>query len=214
MSESVRTISTREKKITKRCPKCGETKLLNEFHKHEGCKYGVAVYCKECRRITRLTRIAHSKDPAADKGIIKVRNAKWKAAHKETVKGYNAKWRAENKWWMDNWRMRNKDKITADYARRRARESNADGDATAEQIAGRWEMYGWRCYICGVPAEATDHVIPLAVGGSNWPANLRPICKSCNSRKGAEWPYSPVTTNAIVSSNNKKCPSRSLWRVR
>jgi 5-methylcytosine-specific restriction endonuclease McrA len=28
-------------------------------------------------------------------------------------------------------------------------------------------------------------VIPLSVGGTNWPANLRPACRSCNSAKGA-----------------------------
>lgn len=67
--------------------------------------------------------------------------------------------------------------------RRRAREWGAAGHATTEQIQARVAYYGERCYLCGKPYEAIDHVIPLARGGSNWPANLRPICKPCNCRK-------------------------------
>jgi HNH endonuclease len=46
-------------------------------------------------------------------------------------------------------------------------------------------MWGGRCWMCGGQATATDHVKALVCGGSNWPANLRPICQPCNSRKGA-----------------------------
>jgi len=69
------------------------------------------------------------------------------------------------------------------------RKENADGMTTQEQLQARWDYYGNRCYICGAPAEATDHVIPLNKGGSDWPANLRPICKHCNSKKRDKWPY-------------------------
>jgi hypothetical protein len=60
---------------------------------------------------------------------------------------------------------------------------------TDEMIRGRWEMFGNLCWICGEPATATDHVKPLSKGGSHYPANLRPICKRCNSSKGNKWPY-------------------------
>lgn len=45
-------------------------------------------------------------------------------------------------------------------------------------------MFGFRCYVCGGPWEQDDHVIPLSRGGTNWPANLRPICKLHNLMKG------------------------------
>jgi 5-methylcytosine-specific restriction endonuclease McrA len=42
------------------------------------------------------------------------------------------------------------------------------------------------CPSCGVVERMTiDHVVPLAVGGDNSPANLRWLCRSCNSGKGA-----------------------------
>jgi 5-methylcytosine-specific restriction endonuclease McrA len=68
-------------------------------------------------------------------------------------------------------------------ANRRARKKNAKGRATVTQIQARWDYYGRLCYLCMKTAVASDHVIPLSRGGSNWPSNLRPICKSCNSRK-------------------------------
>lgn len=46
---------------------------------------------------------------------------------------------------------------------------------------------GARCYICEQPAEALDHVQPRARGGPDTEDNLRPICTSCNSIKGARW---------------------------
>lgn len=58
-----------------------------------------------------------------------------------------------------------------------------------EQRAARSAMWGDRCWLCGVEATAMDHVKPVAKGGLHVPANLRPICKPCNSRKGAQWPF-------------------------
>lgn len=60
---------------------------------------------------------------------------------------------------------------------------------TPEQLQQKFAYYGNRCYLCGGDAEAMDHVKPIARGGPHMLANLRPACKSCNSRKGARWPY-------------------------
>lgn len=42
------------------------------------------------------------------------------------------------------------------------------------------------CHICGKPgADTVDHIVPLSEGGNPLdPANLRPACVSCNSRRG------------------------------
>lgn len=66
---------------------------------------------------------------------------------------------------------------------RRVRKKNAPGFATQEQIDARWAYYGGRCAYCGDVAVETDHKIPIALGGSGWPANLVPACRKCNARK-------------------------------
>jgi 5-methylcytosine-specific restriction endonuclease McrA len=67
---------------------------------------------------------------------------------------------------------------------------NAEGNATRAQVAARVEFYGGKCWICRTaPGTTIDHVKPLRAGGTNWPANLRPACPSCNSRKGSRWPF-------------------------
>ena len=54
-------------------------------------------------------------------------------------------------------------------------------------IEARWAMFGNKCWMCGKPANGTDHVKPIAKGGSHWPANLRPACRICNSTKIDKW---------------------------
>lgn len=80
--------------------------------------------------------------------------------------------------------------------RRRALEDAALGEVTAEQLAARIAYYGGRCWMCTAPWTCIDHVKPLAAGGSNWPANLRPACRSCNARKQHHWPYPTSTRKA------------------
>lgn len=71
---------------------------------------------------------------------------------------------------------------------RRERLRAAPGRCTPKAKAQRWAVYGNLCWVCGTTAKQTDHVIAVASGGSNWPANMRPICASCNGRKGArDW---------------------------
>lgn len=47
--------------------------------------------------------------------------------------------------------------------------------------------YGRKCLRCGDDFKlAVDHVVPTSRGGSDDPSNLQPLCKRCNSGKGAK----------------------------
>jgi 5-methylcytosine-specific restriction endonuclease McrA len=86
------------------------------------------------------------------------------------------------------WRAANPERRREHSHKRRGRLMGAAGVeyTNAELIAARVEMYGGLCRYCGRDYESIDHRIPLARGGSHWPANLVPTCKSCNSRKNAK----------------------------
>lgn len=127
---------------------------------------------------------------------VRVRGREW---HKANADRRHAMWSA---WYRANrqarlesirrWQEENPERRRAISLRggqaRRARQYHAPGSCTAEALAARWAMWGGRCYMCGAEATSTDHVIPLARGGTHWPANLRPACGLCNSRKRArDW---------------------------
>lgn len=45
----------------------------------------------------------------------------------------------------------------------------------------------FKCVLCGSDENLTvDHIIPISKGGTETLDNLRTLCKSCNSKKGAK----------------------------
>ncbi|MFA5321955.1 MAG: HNH endonuclease [Smithella sp.] len=119
---------------------------------------------------------------------------KWFHAHPDAQRKYRHKWIATNPKKIRErlcerslkWAKLHPEKNCFQTERRRARLKNAAGwdYTTSQHIQWRWEMWGNKCWMCSKKATATDHVIPLSKSGSHWPANLRPICKFCNSQKG------------------------------
>ena len=122
--------------------------------------------------------------------------------HPDYKKLYMQRWRKENaerlaeyakqyyhsrrEYYRENntrWRKLNVDRTREINRRHRWKRRNSPGSHTKDQLLSRWAYYGDRCWLCGAVADTTDHVIPLSSGGSNWPANLRPACRPCNSGK-------------------------------
>lgn len=72
-------------------------------------------------------------------------------------------------------------------ARRRGRLKSSGGICTRIQWLARCEFYGWKCAYCltslTLETVEMEHVKPVHLGGSNWPANLVPACGGCNMRK-------------------------------
>lgn len=89
----------------------------------------------------------------------------------------------------------NPDKISAHKRNRRAREHVADGAHTSQDIMGIFTSQCGLCANCktklfksGAKKYHVDHIMPLALGGSNWPHNLQCLCPPCNLSKGAKHP--------------------------
>ncbi len=171
------------------CPGCGQEKHLSEFAKHL-CKKCHCEKHKAWRRanperaaeIQRKSRAKHAEKTAATKKAWRIANREAVLRHKrdeyardhEKIKARVVAWRASH---PVEWR--------AQALKRRALQRDAAGVryTTAEHIRQRVRLYGGLCYYCGALADSIDHRIPLTRGGSHWPANLMPVCKSCNSRK-------------------------------
>lgn len=79
-------------------------------------------------------------------------------------------------------------------ARQRAILNNrrsAHGSFTAQDIEDIRKAQGNRCYICHKKLKKyhIDHFIPLVLGGTNDPGNLRLACPHCNLSKNKKHPH-------------------------
>ena len=149
-------------------------------------------HTEEIKRWNSAYRSAHKEE--LKEYHKKYYNKEYRQAHREEINAATRRSRSRQdpqklRDSMKAWRDKNPEKWKLIQWRRRALLKSASGTFTPEQLTDRWTMWGNLCYLCGQPATTTDHVVPLAKGGTNWPANLRPCCGSCNSKKGSKWPY-------------------------
>lgn len=184
---------------SKRCTKCGEEKPHSEFHKASNKKDGIKSKCKACcseygrqyrkdnaEAIRQRKRQYHLDN--ADAIIKKV--TRWAQENAEARKEYKRQYYKENyeaiAEYKRQWERDNPDKKAAYSHARRARKAAVPSDGIPVDFRGK------PCYVCGAPAEAVDHIVPLSKGGHDTLDNKAPICHSCNSAKGAyTWPGQP-----------------------
>jgi 5-methylcytosine-specific restriction endonuclease McrA len=89
----------------------------------------------------------------------------------------------------------NPEKAQAHNRNTRARRRRAPGRHTAADVRHLFEVQRGACAGCdavlvkgGKGRYHVDHVMPLALGGSNWPENLQLLCPPCNHTKHAKHP--------------------------
>jgi len=83
-----------------------------------------------------------------------------------------------------NWRRRNKQRARDQVQRRRALQSAAQTFHLTERDLRH--LADAVCLGCGSHADSVDHITPLSRGGSHGVGNLAPMCRTCNSSKGAK----------------------------
>ena len=89
------------------------------------------------------------------------------------------------------WREAHPESVAAHRRNRRARKCAAAGTHTAADIAAQRTRQRGKCFWCGKKVGRhyhVDHVVPLALGGSNGPENLVIACANCNLSKHAKHP--------------------------
>lgn len=79
----------------------------------------------------------------------------------------------------------------AGTARRRAKLRSAEGHHTPRDVTDLVSIQRGRCANCSVKVGRRfhlDHIMPLALGGTNYRRNLQILCPTCNMRKKAMHP--------------------------
>ena len=77
-------------------------------------------------------------------------------------------------------------RITAEIRAQRLSEARARGTHTDEEWNAMLAEFEYRCAKCGCLPEGRpckDHVIPIAMEGSDAIGNLQPLCRECNTGK-------------------------------
>ncbi len=85
----------------------------------------------------------------------------------------------------------NPERIAALARNRRAKISGNGGKHTADDISAILKMQRGKCAYCRInlgKKRHVDHVIPIALGGSNGRENLQILCVPCNKTKSAKDP--------------------------
>lgn len=73
----------------------------------------------------------------------------------------------------------------------RSKTGHLEKDFTAEEWIALCHEYNHTCLCCKRRAPdiqlTPDHVVPLALGGTNGISNIQPLCLDCNRRKNARY---------------------------
>ena len=188
----------------KTCSKCKTEKPKAEFYKDARKKDGARASCKTCTAANHVSYRAASREKirarqseyyAANREIIAARNALYKAENRETISACNASYRSANPEKYSAWVAANPDKRAVSDRNRRALKRNAEGKHTADDVRAIFTAQRGLCANCqtklfksGKKKYHVDHIMPLVLGGSNWPSNLQCLCSACNLSKHAKDP--------------------------
>jgi 5-methylcytosine-specific restriction endonuclease McrA len=143
--------------------------------------------CLTCHRAAYVARFPTGSPARAARGAV------YYAKNRAQENARSRQWRSENieyarqrvrEWLAENGERRNT--LRRNYV---ARERNAEGTHTAEDVAALYVRQGAVCAAC--PTDLSDgyhvdHKQPLTRGGSNWSTNLQLLCGPCNMSKGAK----------------------------
>lgn len=184
----------------KTCTKCKEAKATTEFHKHAGKQDGLRCQCKACCNAARAEYRAVNidKEIASDAKYraenpcnVKATKAKWKASNPDYDATYYAKNTDKCKAANDKWNAANPDSRRIRAHNRRARKRANGGELSKCLAAKLFKLQKGKCACCGKPlgnGYQLDHVMPIALGGSNTDANMQLLRGICNRQKHAKHP--------------------------
>lgn len=117
---------------------------------------------------------------AADPERKRKNDAAWHQANKEHVAARKAEWAAKNPDAKARW-----------HENRRARKGGHQGQISTTAVKRLYELQRGRCACCGESLKSgyhIDHILPLALGGTNTDDNIQLLTPSCNLKKHVKHP--------------------------
>lgn len=198
------------------CTKCREWKPYANYDIAPRMKDGRSSNCKACHLLANRERwhknhefsIERQRERRKDPAVAQQNrdcSARYYWQNKERRQAYQKanldKCRARVKKYrllhLEKWKMRSKiwaqthrAHRCASEQKRRAIKNSCMGAYTAHEWNSIKAKYNFTCLCCGRREPEIkltfDHVIPLSKGGGNSIENCQPLCRSCNSAKGAK----------------------------
>lgn len=186
---------------TKKCPRCGEFKNIEEFYKDKAKRDGFTCYCKACISNQRHDYYELNKEKC------RARLNKWRAENRDYVRERDKKYREENPdiefEKQKRYREKHKERLYLkgkkyreehlDYFYNKARERKlsqkaaSDGTVTLEFERFLFDEQHGRCAYCDCDLNESgkhlDHIVPLARGGLHTANNVHWTCPTCNLSK-------------------------------
>lgn len=149
---------------------------------------GECFVCAEIRAAKAMetdparVRAKYARYRAANPSLCAQRSIIWRSGARDHIAAYNKRVRQEDP-----------AKFTPYQAARRARMVETGGRFTKADVDRIKALQRGRCACCRTklgPNFHRDHIMPLALGGSNLPSNIQLLCPPCNGAKKAKHPIS------------------------
>lgn len=179
------------------CMECGREKLRERLKKRDQTAERERLRAWKTANRDKVNAQGRIANKTPERKAYK---AAWYAANRERIRAKAqaapGKYREANIASAKAWAEANPDKAR-DYSRmnrrnRRARAKDAGGTHTAADLAEILAAQGHRCAYCRADLltakRHVDHILPLALGGSNGRENLQYLCQQCNQSKSARDP--------------------------
>jgi 5-methylcytosine-specific restriction endonuclease McrA len=141
--------------------------------------------CIPCRRAYLTTNVEK----------VKESRAAYRAANTDKAKAYAEAYRAANpekvRAYQAAWQKANPEAMRIIRANRRARKRDAGGKLSKGLSEKLFKLQYGKCACCTQPLGDNyhlDHIMPLALGGSNTDDNTQLLRQRCNLQKKAKHP--------------------------